>query len=251
MVHGLVDGLADPARMSQARAEILALGHDATPILVTRYQDPSFTVRWQMVDIAGELRDLRAVPALVDRILRDEDAHVRWRGMYALAEMEDPGPGTGLLRPALAGPDPETTHRAALALAFLGRADGLALIHAGTRSPDSWVRWESIESLTKVHDETTPDVLAPVLVSGEQREREQAVMTLSVLGTPRARELLVGALADPAPGVRWRAAMVLGLNCHPTVVEALQALIARETDPEVLRNARDTSASCSALLSAP
>ena len=244
-VNALVDALADRETLPGARADILALGRDATPTLLTRYKDPRFTVRWEMVDIAVELRDPRAIPAVVDRVLRDEDPHVRWRGMYALAEFDDPKPVADLLLPVLQGEDRTEAHRAALALGFLKRTEGLALIHAGTQDPDPWIRWESIETLSKVHDATSADVLARVVETGSESERQQAVMSLSEIGGTRVRDVLVKALEDPSPGVRWRAAMLLSFQCSPAVAVALDALVARETDPEVLRNAHETLVTCS------
>src|SRR5687767_12108494 len=69
-VSRLVDDLKDRERRKQARTEILALGHAATPTLVSRMRDPDFTVRWEMANIQGTLRDPQAVPGLVDNVLR-------------------------------------------------------------------------------------------------------------------------------------------------------------------------------------
>ena len=34
------------------------------------------------------IRDERAIPALVDRVLRDVNAHVRWRALWAIREYD-------------------------------------------------------------------------------------------------------------------------------------------------------------------
>jgi len=238
-VHALVDLLSQPDRRSEARAAIVALGREATPYLLERMRDPVFTIRWEMANVQGDIRDERARPALVDNVVRDSDPHVRWRSIWALNEMPESGDAetTRLLLEELRGADEGDRWNAAVGLSMFGSAAGLDLIHAGLRSEDSWRRWEAINALGRVHDERTPALLAEVLKTGTVKERSEAVLSLGRTERPQALEPLIAALADPAADVRWRAAMSLVGRSDPKLRPALERLQADE-DAEVRRQAK-------------
>ena len=69
-------------------------------------------------------------------------------------------------------------------------------------------------------------------------ERSEAVQSLGKIGGESAVRLLIGALADPAAGVRSRSCRWLGLSAARVAVQPLEALLAKETDESVRRQAK-------------
>lgn len=230
----LVAQLADEAARNEARARIIAIGKDATPYLVMRMKDSDFTIRWELANVQGDIRDPRAVPALVENVLHDEDPHVRWRSLWALNEYPDDTETLRLLRRALDGDDTTARWNAAVGLSMFDAPDCLPAIHAGLSQPDEWRRWEAINALSRIHDASSAAHLKPLALRGNVHERGEAVMSLGFVGGEQAVDILVAALGDPEQGVRWRACMQLGVIGDRRAVPALEALKLTETDPMVL-----------------
>ena len=127
---------------------------------------------------------------------------------------------------------------AAVGLAALDRSEGLDLLHEGLSAADTWLRWEAIHSLGSVHDESTPARLAALLRDAPESERIEAVQSLGKIGGAAAHLILLGALEDPAPGVRLRACRWAGLSGREDARRALTELLLRETDANVKRQAQ-------------
>ena len=78
------------------------------------------------------------------------------------------------------------------------------------------------------------DACVPLVQHHDERVRRSAVQAIGRMATPRAVRAIEGALEDPAPQVRAKAAVSLGSTRHPRATERLLAAIAAENDPEVL-----------------
>lgn len=76
--------------------------------------------------------------------------------------------------------------------------------------------------------------VVPLVKHDDERVRRSAVQAIGRFQTPRAVRAIEGALEDPAPQVRAKAAVSLGATRHPRATERLLAAIAEENDPEVL-----------------
>jgi HEAT repeat protein len=111
-------------------------------------------------------------------------------------------------------------------------------IHAGLGQSDSWRRWEAINALSRVWNSESAAALEQILTSGTDRERQETVMSLGKIADEKAAELLIRALDDPRPGVRWRACMGLVRIRDVRARSPLERLLATDTDEDVLRFAQ-------------
>jgi hypothetical protein len=88
--------------------------------------------------------------------------------------------------------------------------------------------------LGEMGDEGAVGRVAPVLVHSDPRVRREAVATLARLGGEQADRLVEQRLSDPAPEVRSAAAAGVGLGRIGRAREALQGMLASETESSVL-----------------
>lgn len=221
------------AARKQARDDLIAMGSPAVPALVARMHDPSFTIRWEMVNILGYIKDRRGTDPLIARVLNDADPHTRWRSMWALTSIGDPTTADKF-RGHLEDEDPFAAWNAAVGLAMVA-ADPAAVPHLkkGLDSEDPWVRWEAVDGLGHVHDETTSRDIAPLLSDPDARVRHEAVMALGSIGDDTSRRELLRTLESPDAQLRWRAAMHLGRMGGEEGRKALEARLAVEEDAQV------------------
>jgi HEAT repeat protein len=241
-VEALIERLKNPDDRTAAREAIVALGAEATPTLLRHARDEDGTVRWEFANIAGTVRDARCVEPLVENVLIDADPHVRWRSLWALSTYQDRARTMELLRHALGERQGVPRWNAIVGLAFFQAPEVVPLVHQGLDDPDSWRRWEAINALRTVHDETSARALEGILTRGKDDERTEAVMALGNIGGPDAYALLVRALGDPQAQVRWRACMALGTIGDRNAREPIEALLLKETDATVIENARQALA---------
>ncbi len=78
------------------------------------------------------------------------------------------------------------------------------------------------------------DACVPLVRHEDERVRRSAIQAVGRFATPRSVRAIEGALVDPAPQVRAKAAVTLGASRHPRATERLLAAITAEADPEVL-----------------
>ncbi len=78
------------------------------------------------------------------------------------------------------------------------------------------------------------DACMPLVKHEDERVRRSAIQAVGRFATPRSVRAIEGALDDPAPQVRAKAAVTLGASRHPRATERLLAAIGAEADPEVL-----------------
>jgi HEAT repeat protein len=238
-VNALIEALKEPNRRAAARAEIRKIGRDATPALLKRMRDPDFTVRWEMANVQGDIHDERAIPALVDNVIADPDAHIRWRSVWAIRECPDAVERLALplLRAAQEWPDEMVRWNATVGLSMLGQRDVLPLIETGVNQVDDWRRWEAINALGRINGENSAQALAPVLERGIEEDRREAVLSLGHMRGEAAVTRLIAALGDPSSEVRWRAVMSLASIGNPRAREPIEQLQRGESNPLVLQHA--------------
>ena len=198
-------------------------------------------VRWDAVNVLGNLasRDPQAVapavPALVDRSLRDINSHPRWRSLWALSIFPPEVVETEVLPRLQAGleaEDPRLVWNTAVALAFFKQPEAVPILNQGVHEGDSFQRWEAIYCLAMVHNDESVPLLIAILSDPDEevRLRQEAANTLGNIKDPRAIPALVAALRDPESGVRWRAAQALARLGDKSVIPALKEALAREED---------------------
>ena len=199
----------DGTARAQAREELRRLGEKAASALVTALADPDGMVRWEAVNLLGELAPKAHCRAVVEFALREREPHACWRAKWAVSRF-DPATTTPLLLRALRGNAIMRRWSAALILAMMARPEAGEVVLEGLNSPCGWTRWEALgavrnlrlrKALPRLGRFLRPAVPVP--------ERQEAVLALGAIGTAGAAALLERALADPSPEVRWRASMGL------------------------------------------
>ncbi len=186
----------------------------------------------------GNSKERRAVPALVRRALHDDNAHPRWRSLWALKTVDPSGSETvPALRAALAEPDDVVARNAAVALAFFGRAEGRAELLSALGDRDSFRRWEAVYSLGSIGDREAASELVQLLSGQSEPEakvRGQVVLTLARMRGREAIPALLHTLrADPSPDVRWRSAVALVELGDRSITGDLAGVLRSEADPRV------------------
>lgn len=85
----------DGLQRQSARENLVAMGHEATPVLIRLLDDDHSTVRWEAALALKDIKDPAAAQALAEA-MKDENGDVRWVAAEALAAL-----GTDALRPLL------------------------------------------------------------------------------------------------------------------------------------------------------
>lgn len=212
--------------------------------LIEATQDPEWKVRWDAVNALGELRDPRAIPALVERALHDDNSHPRWRSLWALKRVEPDGRETiRQLLAALESADPVVVRNAAVALAFFDQPEALPELLRGLQDPDGFRQWEAVFSMRGFRDPQVAAALIQLLedeMVSDLRVRQEVVLALGDIGGGHALTALLNALQeDESPQVRWRAAMALARLGDVSVVGALEAALSEEKDPQARKFIED------------
>ena len=218
-----------------AREQLVALGRDVTDDLLRHFDSPEFTVRWEVSNILGILEDPKGVGPLVERVLRDDNSHVRWRSLWALSQIEDPTI-TDRFRKALEKEEGSARWNAAVGCSMFDVREGLPVIYEGLKSKDQFVAWEAVNALSRMHEKESVKHLREVLDGSSVRFKRECAVSLGKMKYPEARETLVDLLDDEDAGVRWRAAMSLSNFKDDVTRKALEARLEVEKDDDVLRH---------------
>ena len=230
-----------PTPVSQLRAVGgVMLDQDVLSVedLIQATEASNWKERWDAVNALGGLKDTRAIPALVQRALHDDNPHPRWRSLWALSSVEREGSkAIPLLLTALESPDPVVVRNAGVALAFFAQPEARPELLRGLNDPDSFRRWEAVFSLKNVGDPEVVAALIPLLneeIESETRVRQEAALALGRIGDSEAVPALLDALQkDRSPQVRWRAAMALSQLGDATLVSELKQALSTEEAPQV------------------
>jgi HEAT repeat protein len=242
-VNRLVEQLRNSETRRAARDALASTGPEAVDGLLPFLRDPDMTVRWEVATILGTIGDQKAAPALVLRVIEDDNPHVRWRSLWSLSRFKEARDTTVAdLRMYLDSERESDRWNAAVGLSMFDEPDGVPLFHAGVSHFKPWRRWEAINALGRVHDRATVQVLAGVLSSDRPRDRQEAVLSLGKIGGDEAVQVLIEALGDPQEDVRWRACLALGRVADPIARESLEGLIESGDEARVLKHARDALA---------
>lgn len=213
--------------------------------LIKATEDPDWSVRWDAVNALADLKDSRAVAALVERALRDDNSHPRWRSIWALYSIDREGPeAVPLLISALQDPDPVVVRNAAVALAFFSRPEARPELLRGLKDPDNFRKWEAVFSLGEVGSPEAVAALKPMLDGANEPAedvRAEVVLTLGRIGGQEMIPHLLNTLrTDRAKAIRMRVALALSGLADASVVGELEQALSTETNPlarEFLENA--------------
>jgi len=136
-------------------------------------------------------QDREALPALRG-LLNSPDAEVRWWGVRALAEIDDPHlPVT--LRAALQDSDMDVRQCAALALRKQPAAEAVPELITALQDPDRLLSRLAGDALIAIGPAAV-DALLPIIRDGASPPRLEAARALALIGDPRAIPALFEAL---------------------------------------------------------
>jgi HEAT repeat protein len=217
---------------------------DGLDALLEALEDREWKVRWDAVNALGNAKDRRATPALVERALRDDNPHPRWRSLWAISAVDPDGrDAIPLLRAGLDDPDAVVVRNAAVALAFVAQPESRPELLKALEDPDVFRRWEAVFSLKTIGDEQVVRALIPLLnesIEPAVRVRQETALTLGRIGNAEAVAALLGSLReDQSPQVRWRAAMALSQIGDSRLAYTLERVLVNEQDPQVRKFVED------------
>ena len=240
----LLDPAAPDAETPPTESPPAAPAVQELEALIAQTRHPLWKTRWDAVSELGNRKDPRAIPALSERSLRDDNPHPRWRSLWAVASIDHKG---GAAIPAfieaLNEEDPIVVRNAAVALAFFGRPEARPELLRGLEDPEEFRRWEAVFSLRKVPNNVVAERLIHHLDPSNEhavRVRNESALSLGRIGGRKAVEPLLRALReDPSHQVRWRAAMALAQLRDPSALDGLEQALASEQNDEVRKHIRD------------
>lgn len=231
---------SDEESRRAARERVLELGPTVVPSLIKAARSSDSNLRWEAVDSLGSIRDFRATAAVIERVLEDEDVHVRWRSIWAITNLDDGSVVSSLLK-FLNSKNKTVAWNAAVALSVFSRAEAVPTLLRGMKSEDAFQRWEAVSCLGSVHNDETIPALISVLERDSADIRCEAALSLGRISHKSAMRALLKALAsDKEPQVRWRAAMALARVAEPNTIPQLQTLMENEADPMVKEHIVET-----------
>jgi HEAT repeat protein len=192
-------GSRDQDLVTEAVHALGTLGPEATGPLLAALDKKGRVVRLGIISALAEIRDPRAVFALV-RMLKDPSSEVRWQAAIALGETGDSS-ATAALLDALRDSDKYVRYGSALSLIKIGYKpsgdEDWAWYYAGTQD------WEGLKNT----GHPALPVLFNLMKDPDSEVRVRAVRTLGETGDRDAGPVLLRALADESRQVRWEAAL--------------------------------------------
>lgn len=227
-----------------ASDKLVKMGDKAIPALSKGTRSDDSMVRWESVNALGYIRSPKAMPALIERVLVDDDVHTRWRSIWALSIVDD-GNAKYYLQKELTNKDPRIRWNAAVALsAIVGNKEennlAVSILHQGLKSDDLWTQWEAVNALGQLYNNETADILISSYRNSDISVRQEIILSLGKIKDKKAIPLLIESLNDKEPEIRWRSAMVLGWFGDQDIAPILRSKLDLETDDLVKENLKES-----------
>lgn len=242
-------GLTDPVGWAEAWLPLLAAHQEelcwvvdcsvADPqVLLVDSEDPD--PKQAFTSVAALVADLAAAWAAGAYDAR-ADGRVRPAPASSTVAGGQPqlSPENARLVEALQSDDEDTAWEATEAIAARLSPDFLAgLDNATTNAPLAWTRTRAVELIAQIGGSDAEQVLTDILLTRPDAQiRETAAAFLDPYDTSATADALVGALDDPAPAVRAKAAYSLAGMVSSITAVHLEALETHRAaaDPEVAK----------------
>ncbi|MDH5202641.1 MAG: HEAT repeat domain-containing protein [Nitrospirota bacterium] len=215
----------DPKVRLAARAALLELGGegiDRTSILISILKDfdQPGTARASAAGQLGELKDERALPALI-QALQEKSSEPA-----SPSKPEDFFASRASIRR-------NVPVAAARALSRLGDSKAIPPLLSIVQTPQDELRITVFEALAKLRASEAVPAARKALSDNNQRVRRWAGVLLKEVGAREALPELRQALSDPDPGVRLQAAQAIEKMQDQEGKEQLKNAFDKETVPEV------------------
>ncbi len=230
-VGPLLDALAtddELVRVELFRDEVLrilrAIGPSDPDLLLAGLHHQKASVRAVCALVLGNVKDMRALPALA-QVLEKDEPQVRKAAARSLGNLASRGlkdsRATVLLIAALRDQDPGVRADAAYALGAMKDATAVEPLVASVRDQDPGVRAQAAFALGVIKDGKALEPLVMALKDENYRVRANAAGALGVIKDSRAVPPLIGVLNDQDWYARQKAAHALGAIKDSRAVEPL------------------------------
>ncbi len=184
-----------------AEGDVVELSIDS---LIAQTRAPAWKDRWDAVIELEKRKDMRAIPALAERALTDDNPHPRWRSRWALGSVDRSATTVKpLLLAGLDDPDAVVVRNAAVALSFLGFEEARPELLNGLGDPDDCRRWEAVFCIKWTPGPEVVSALVRMVDPANEpaeRVRSEAALSLGRIGSEVSVTPLLTALdTDPQP----------------------------------------------------
>ncbi len=216
------------------RARLRQLHYEALPVLIDSLASDDAYVRWEAINLLGELALPECSEALVQHALIESDGQARWRAFWAVSQLPR-GDVLPTLLQAMSARSWQRRWNAALMLSMLDAREAVPVILEALRKPDPDLNLEALGAAKTLAD---PALARPVArfieIDQPPPLRQEATLALGHIGGLESRRALYRVLDDPDPAVRWRAAMAFA-RFGKGARERLASRLTVEQDPMVLQ----------------
>jgi HEAT repeat protein len=182
------------------RSRLVALGTNATPLLLVVATNNSPSLRATAIDVLGQTGDRNAAEAL-RRAVADASAPVRESAVTALGAMGDVN-AVGVLSAAMDDEEPSVRERAAHALGGIADPSCIPVLLAHANTEDWHLRGAIVQSLARVKDARSAAALRAALLDSHWHVRGLAAEALGTAGDRDSVPQLIARLGDPHWNVR-------------------------------------------------
>ncbi len=215
------------------RQKLFELGSKAVPALSKSTKSQSSVIRWEAVNLLGQIADPGGQKSVINVVLTEDDVHARWRAIWASSRF-DRNSTVKLLLNALRSKNKIRKWNAAIALSLYANQKSLPVLIEGLKSKDEWKTWEALNCLKSLSPVGYENKIGKFLDKKYSRQlRQEAVLTLGNIPSKKSQNLLNKAIKDYEPEVRWRASMSLIKFTNDKALATIDKAIKNEKQLEI------------------
>ena len=218
---------------NKIRQKLFELGSKAVPALSKSTMSESSVIRWEAVNLLGQIADPQGQKPVINVVLNDDDVHARWRAIWASSRFDRNSTVKQLLT-ALRSKNKSRKWNAATALSLFAHQKSLPVLIEGLKSKDEWKIWEALNCLKSLSPTGHVNKIGKFLDKKYSRQlRQEAVLTLGNIPSKKSQNLLDKAIKDSEPEVRWRASMSLLKFTNDKALASISKAIKNEKQLEI------------------
>jgi len=232
-IRKLIEKMApDDFAGQYASRKLAEIGEPAVPALIAALTSDVPRVRYWSIAALSSIGDERAVPAVMERLEKDEDATVRAVAVWHLGRWFDREAVQQAVMATLEDADPFVRGWAFRVIQHKRHAGAVPRLRELLESEDETVRYCALRTLAEVQGEDAIDVLSRMLREDtDPQVRAAAVFHLgSWFDRPAVRELIVATLQDKDSYVRGWALNVIVDNRYVEALPQAMALLRSEDE---------------------
>ncbi|MDA8130697.1 MAG: HEAT repeat domain-containing protein [Elusimicrobia bacterium] len=188
--------------------------------------------RRQAAEKLGQLRDQKAVPALI-KAISDQSPLVRQSAVDSLGLMTSREAAPVLADVLIKDADPAVRQQAAISLSYImDQNTGPALVKA-LKDPAQPVRYAALHTLGVIHYAPAEKDMIGMLASEDQSMRRGAIASLGQMQSKSAGEPIAAQLGDPDQYVKIEAIKAVGNIGYAPAAPQLVKLLDKSEQPPV------------------